>query len=104
MARNSQLSLVITSPALAELEAIWDYSARNWGTRQAERYLSGLNRSFALLCDMPDIARIRPEFTRPTRVYRAAEHLIFYRVEDDELIILRVLHTRQNWQRLLGDT
>ncbi|MGY3437789.1 MULTISPECIES: type II toxin-antitoxin system RelE/ParE family toxin [unclassified Marinovum] len=100
MERISPLPLVITSTALAELEAIWQYSAQTWGFAHADRYLSDLNKSFALLCDMPEIAPIRTEFTNPTRVYRAAEHLMFYRVEDEALRILRVVHARQNWQRL----
>ena len=100
MERNNPLPLVITATALAELEAIWRYSAQTWGAAQADRYLSGLNASFGLLCEMPEIARVRTVFTKPTRVYRAGEHLIFYRVEDGALRVLRVLHARQNWQRL----
>jgi toxin ParE1/3/4 len=41
------------------------------------------------------------EFTPPVRLHRYNAHLIIYRVGNEDILIIRVLHGRQNWEQLL---
>ena len=97
------LRLRLTPAATADLETIWTYTAQTWSISQADRYVDSLTRSFDTLCDMPGIARIRPEFTPPVRLYPSAQHVIVYHVVDDTVIVIRVLGKRQSWGMILGD-
>ncbi|TMV15354.1 type II toxin-antitoxin system RelE/ParE family toxin [Arenibacterium halophilum] len=101
---HEPLPLRLTPKAQEDLEAIWRYSFEKWGAAQADRYLDGFSTSFATLCDMPAIGRLRTEFTPPVRIYHSGEHLVFYRTDQTTLLVLRILHPRRNWHDLLGET
>lgn len=72
-----------------------------FGVEQAERYHGGLIETFEVLADNPHIARERTEFTPAVRIHPHEAHLIVYCIQDDELLIIRVLHGRQDWERYL---
>ena len=68
---------------------------------QAERYHDGLAAAFKLIAAYPYIGRERVEFHLPVRLHPYNAHIIVYRVMQDGLLIVRVLHARTNWQQLL---
>ena len=51
---------------------------------------------------MPFLARERREFTPPVRIHPSGKHLVVYRVEAEELLVIRVLGGQQDWQSLLA--
>jgi len=57
---------------------------------------------FDLLADNPKIARERTEFNPPVRLHSYQAHLIVYIENADEILVIRVLHRRQDWQRYLS--
>lgn len=83
--------------ALADLEAIWVYSAQRWSVEQADAYLRQLADGLKLLESYPELARERQELTPPVRVYRLASHLIVYRIEAGYLDVIRIRHAREDW-------
>lgn len=97
------MELRFLKAARRDLGEIWDYTAANWGVDQADRYLDGLERSFATLAGMPEIAREWDEFTPPVRIHPTGPHLIVYRVEDQIIVVVRILASRRNWRVLLED-
>jgi len=86
-----------------DLDKIWDYTAEMWSPDQADVYLRGLSDKLGDLCRHPEIARERIEINPPVRVHPYRSHLIIYRIEDDHLAIIRVVHGRQRWQALLSE-
>ena len=86
-----------------DLSGIWDYSALMWSPDQADVYLRGLAEKLDVLCAHPEIARERREIDPPVRLYSYRSHFIIYRIEDDHLAIIRVVHRRQHWQALLEE-
>lgn len=98
------LTLDILPQADADLEDIWLYTAHTWSIAQADHYIITLHRSFEMLCDMPTIARERPEITPPVRIHPSGQHYVIYRVVGETLTVLRVIHNRRSWQTLLGET
>ena len=73
----------------------------------AERFLEAVERAERLLGDMPDMGAPRsfPGLSgiRMWRVRGFERHLIFYRVLDDGVEVLRVLHASRDIRRLLDE-
>jgi toxin ParE1/3/4 len=85
-----------------ELSRILQWTEAHWGRAQRERYDLLLADRMFLLASEPELGRpFGPE--RPGLMQaRAGEHLIFYRVQPHELIVVSVMHGRQNHGRRLG--
>lgn len=101
MPASSPSAYRLTPAAQHDLEDIWLYTAQTWSMTQADRYTDIIEDTFDRLLFMPEMSRERPEFDPPVRIHPSAEHLIIYRVERDQLIILRVLGAGQDWQTVL---
>jgi len=86
-----------------DIAEIWTNGADQWGIAQADRYLDGMVDLFDLLCEQPEIARLREEFNPPARIHVYGSHIVIFEVIDDGVSIIRVLHQRQNILALLGD-
>ena len=93
---------VLTPRARRDLSEIWDYSAAQWGTTQADRYV----RLIAAACDALASGRatgrsaeaIRPGYLRQT----VGSHVLFYRARKRGRIeIVRILHQRMDIERHL---
>ena len=61
-----------------DLEDIWHYTAKEWGTDQAIQYIDDLDGAFMLLARTPLMCRERSEFTPPVRIHHHKKHLIVY--------------------------
>ena len=88
---------VLTPRARRDLSEIWDYSAAQWGTAQADRYI----RLIATACGALSTGRakgrsaeaIRPGYFRQT----VGSHVLFYRTRKRGGIeIVRILHQRMD--------
>jgi toxin ParE1/3/4 len=85
------------SPAAErDLESIWKYIRREWGLEQAERYIDLLTTAFDVLAESPKSApacdHIRVGYRRRT----VQRHMVYFRVADYGIAIIRVLHDRMN--------
>lgn len=74
-----------------DIEKIIAYTDETFGQAQTRTYLSGLYYSFDLLTDNPEMA---PRFDIMRRRYVYKAHYVYYRIDQDVLKILRVLHTK----------
>ncbi len=92
----------LSPAAQSDLSGIWDYTAEMWSPDQADAYLRGLGDKLDALCSHPEIARERTEIDPPVRLHPYRSHLIIYRIENDHLAIIRIVHSRQHWQALLN--
>jgi len=100
----------IKAEALLDLELQFEWFADKAGEDIGERYLQAFRETKDSLCRQSDLGRIR-KFRdlrlvgiRSFRIERPFEkHLIFYRVENDKLIIFRVLHGVRDLPRRLID-
>lgn len=99
-----QRLVALTEAALYDLAGIDNATAATWGEPQAERYLSYLRETFALLLDDPNLGSPiegSPGYFSYTAKYskrKAAHgHRIFYRPTDHGIRIIRILHTAMNW-------
>jgi toxin ParE1/3/4 len=81
---------------------IYVHGAAEFGVVQAERYHEGLISVFDLLAGNPLLARERSEFNPAVRLHPYQAHMIAYVIRDDGILIIRVLHGRQDWERYLA--
>jgi toxin ParE1/3/4 len=90
-----------TRQADQDIIDIYLHGYGQFGQKQAEQYHEGLAAVLDLIADNPRMARERPEFTPPVRLHPYRSHLIVYRLDDAGVLVVRILHGRQDWERLL---
>jgi toxin ParE1/3/4 len=78
--------------ALADLRDIEAYTYDNWGAEQRNLYVRALAATFQRLAENPDAGRLRPDIRDGLRSYVCRQHVVFYRVSESAVEILRVLH------------
>jgi toxin ParE1/3/4 len=76
--------------------------AADFGIDQGERYHKGLTAVFDRLAGNPDMARKRMEFTPPVRLHHYQAHMIVYVEHGSGILIVRILHSQQDWERHLS--
>jgi toxin ParE1/3/4 len=86
------LRIVNSSLADADLLEIWLYTAEEWNLSQADKYLDQLANTLKNLVDHPEMGKERDELRKGYRSLLVNHHIVFYRVIDDEIQIMRVLH------------
>ncbi len=95
----------IRSPqADSDLDDIWCYVAgKSGGIEIADRLIDSITDRFLLLARHPNIGRARDGDLRPgLRSFPVGEYLIVYRLQDEDVVILRVLRGSQNIAALFG--
>jgi toxin ParE1/3/4 len=90
--------------AEADLDTIWRYIAGQSSSYEvADRLIDSILDRFLLLASHPYLGRARDEDLRPgIRSFPTGNYLILYRIQDDRVVILRVVHGNRNLQTLLG--
>ncbi len=77
----------------SDLDDIWYYVVSKSGSLEiADRFIDSITDWFFLLARHPNIGRARDEdLHRGLRSFPAGEYVIIYRVQDEDVLILRVL-------------
>jgi plasmid stabilization system protein ParE len=99
-----KLTVRFTSRALRNLDEIWIWNAERYSVEHADRYLQGLNSAINSLSTAYLDGRIVPSRTdlRYLTVRRKGArhgHLALYLVHEDDVEVVAIFHTAQNWQR-----
>ncbi len=93
-----------TSPeADDDFAQIYVYGLQTFGRRQAEAYAAGLLDAFDHLAIHPRLGRERDDINPPVRLLPYHSHNILYTLLDDEVLVLRVVHSSVDWVRLFSD-
>jgi toxin ParE1/3/4 len=94
------MSRYVLSPrAEADLDEIWDYTARHWGAGQAERYVRPTGAVIQALAAAPHRGKICDHIREGYRKHPAGSHVIFYRLLDGGIDVVRILHNRVDFDR-----
>jgi toxin ParE1/3/4 len=90
--------------AEADLGDIWLYVAKESGSiEMANRLIDTLTDRFLLLASFPYLGRSRDEdFGAGCRSVTVGEYVIVYCVENEDALILRVVHGRRDLDTLFG--
>jgi len=76
----------------SDLRSIIRYTMKTWGRAQTVKYRQGLQDCFQLLADNPSIGRACDSIHHGSRRFEHGKHLVFYLPQEDEVLIVRVLH------------
>jgi toxin ParE1/3/4 len=79
-----------------DLEGIWKYTRREWGLEQAERYTDLLSAAFQALADAPKSAPACDHIRQGYRRRNIERHMIYFRITDYGIAIVRILHERMD--------
>ncbi|HKV47425.1 MAG TPA: type II toxin-antitoxin system RelE/ParE family toxin [Candidatus Acidoferrales bacterium] len=90
-----------STQADSDLDDIWYYIAAETSADIADRVIDGIVQRFLLLAKYPRIGRTRDEIRRELRSFPVGEYVVFYRIEREDVIILRVLHGKRDIERIL---
>ena len=94
--------VTLSNQARQDLFAIWEYIAED-NSAAADRVLDTLDARMQLLADHPLLGPARPDIARDLRYLVSENYLILYRVLDDVVDIVRVLHGARNLRALFKD-
>lgn len=91
----------LTPAAEHDLEKIWLHTLEQWSAEQANRYLDLLTAAFVRLAHFPTLApacdAIRPGYRRQS----IGRHMIYFRITDYGIVVIRILHHRMDASRYL---
>lgn len=90
-----------TPAARADLLTIREYSIEQFGGMVADNYFLGFDDAFDLLADHPQAGAARPELGKGIRCLVHRRHRIFYCVEGDVVLIVRIVHHAMDAKRAL---
>ncbi len=96
------MSQVVLSPkARSDLSGIWDYTLEEWGIEQAEKYVRELWIEMQeQVCDhstSTDVSDVRSGY----RKKKSGSHVIFFKLIDKGIDVIRILHQRMDFNRHL---
>jgi toxin ParE1/3/4 len=103
MADDPRFRVQIRPQARRDLEAIWSWGAARWSHMRATRYLAALNDCIERIRQQPLLYPVRTGLPGATRLARTGSHFIAYRIVNDTILIVRVLHVRQNRRHRLRE-
>ena len=87
---------ILSEIADKDLEDIFDYTFDEFGFDQAEKYLLEIEEIFQNLIANPQIGKKRDEIKQDLYSFPKDNHIIFYRILDNHIRIVRVLHGSQD--------
>ncbi|MES2003008.1 MAG: type II toxin-antitoxin system RelE/ParE family toxin [Bacteroidota bacterium] len=96
------LPFVISKKAVSDLEEIWLYTFENWSKEQADRYYHLLFDEINYICRNFNSGKSMEHVRKGYRVSKVKSHLIFYRVVNDTIEIIRILHERMDIENRLN--
>ncbi len=84
----------LTPRAQRDYDDILLYTEATWGPEQADRYEAALDRGLARLGTNARIGVARDDLHPGLRVHPVERHLLYYRIRNDTVEVIRILHER----------
>ncbi len=94
------LPYVISKKAISDLEEIWLYTAEKWSIAQADRYYNLIFDEIQFICKNMNAGKSMEHVRKGYRASKVKSHLIFYRIQNGVVEVVRILHERmdiENW-------
>jgi toxin ParE1/3/4 len=88
----SKRSLRFSAEASADFDDIVTFGLERFGRSVGLAYARGLRAACRRLCDQPGVAPYYPTVHPPARCLVHRSHRVFYRVEPERVLIVRILH------------
>lgn len=92
------------SAARADIRGIQAYGKSTFGAFAAKEHLKGLSAMFALLEARPLAGVAEPALGIGMRSFAFRLHRIYYRLDGDDLLVVRILHQAQDVPAAFGSS
>ena len=87
---------IISKKAVSDLEEIWLYTVEKWSAEQADRYYNLIFDEINYICKNSDAGKSMEHVRKGYRASKVKFHLIFYKVSNDIIEIVRILQERMD--------
>jgi len=95
------LPYVFSKKAIIDLEEIWLHTVDKWSVVQADRYYMLIIDEVNFICKNIHSGKSMDDIRKGYRASKVKSHLIFYRVVNDTVEIIRILHERMDIENRL---
>jgi toxin ParE1/3/4 len=86
----------ITKAAVKDLEDIWTFTKKTWTEKQADRYYQLIIDEIQFNVKKPYLGSQYEQIRAGYRGSKVKSHLIFYKLNNNQVEIIRILHVRMN--------
>ena len=97
------LPYVISKKAVSDLEEIWLYTVEKWSIDQADRYYNLIFDEIQFICKNVNAGKSMEHVRKGYRASKVKSHLIFYRIQNNIVEVVRILHERMDIENRLND-
>ena len=94
-------SVLIRPLAETDLEDIYSYSHQEFGDVRAVKYIQDLDDAFNKLAENPNLGGNADFIKKGLLNFQVVSHIVFFRVAESNISIIRVLHKSMDYQRHL---
>jgi toxin ParE1/3/4 len=95
--------LRLTEQAQQDLRGIWRGLAEFSSLESADRVIQTIQKKFKVLVQFPSSGRAREELELGLRSFPAREYMIFYRIGEAQVEIVRIIHGRRDIEAIFTD-
>ncbi len=95
-----ELVLFLTSEAIDDIQDILQFTLETWGEKQACHYKEKIDNTFRLIQNNPKIGRRKDNYFVGCYCFLVEKHIIFYRIKDKSIQIVRLLHSSRDFEGL----
>ena|SRR5687767_10382048 len=93
---RSSRKLEFTEEAEADFRSLLQYTRATWGVEQQDLYGDRVMSAIHELLAYPQLGSGRNDLAPCLRNLRAGEHVVFYRVYESSIRIVRILHAKMD--------
>lgn len=86
------MNLLLSPAAQLDVSDIWDFTVGRWGEDQADRYNSRIRDALNELAAGRRSSRAADEIRPGYRTCIIGSHIAYFRIEADDLTVIRILH------------
>ena len=89
--------LILSGEAYDDLVDIQNYTHSEFGEELWDRYKNILDKSLQQLMRNPLSGPYREDLPQPYRALSTGQHVLVYRIQDETIYVIRVLHQRMDF-------
>jgi len=95
------IEIRLSESARPDLIDIWTTTFETWGLDQADTYLDDIDHSLNGLTENPFVGAECSDIIQGVRRLITGRHVAFYKISDDVIFVIRVLHQSMDMKRQL---
>jgi toxin ParE1/3/4 len=96
---SRSLPVRLSKKARQDFIDILRYTGQSWGPNQLEIYRDKIDDALQAISRNPELGHTREDLPTTHRAYLVGAHVVVYRLEDQGIGVVRILHQRMSLAR-----